>query len=151
MCRPLTTRPLRFAQTDLYSYPRQGWDGFVQDIEATTARLAQEQPVENVTDRRTGEDFEVALGPCDLKLAVYYVLGERENFPKTTRRVREFTDRDYSLLAQLAVPIRDSVMLISLSLDHPASTPGAAIAAAQINHESDLSLATRLPATLDYM
>ncbi|MDJ0909065.1 MAG: alpha/beta fold hydrolase [Woeseiaceae bacterium] len=96
-----------------------GWDGFVEDIETATARLAEEQPMVTVTDRRSGEEVEVALGPYDLKLAVYYGLGEREDFLKAARRVRQIAEGDYSLLAQLALRIRSggAPIVMPISMD----------------------------------
>jgi pimeloyl-ACP methyl ester carboxylesterase len=96
-----------------------GWKGFVDDIERAKARLRDEKPVVAVEDPTSGGTVNVALGPQDIKLAVLYGVGEREDFLKAAKRVRRIANGDDELLARYALRLRaaGAASVMRLSMD----------------------------------
>ena len=96
-----------------------GWVGFVTDVEEGIERLSREKPRVTIRDSATGSDVEVALGSLDLKTAVLYGLGERDDFMRAARRVRRIARGDYAELAKFTLRLRQggSPSLLELSMD----------------------------------
>ncbi len=96
-----------------------GWPGFVADLEKAIERLSRERPRVTIRHPSTGDDVEVAIGPLDLKQAVLYGLGEREDFLRAARRVRSIAEGDDELLARYALRLRvgGSPSVMSVSMD----------------------------------
>ncbi len=95
-----------------------GWFGFEKDIEAAIVRLRDDAPVITIKDPRSGEPIDIALGPRDLKLAVLFGLGSREDFHRVAKRVRQIRNGNYEQLAKYSLrlrgPSRFRVMPISV-------------------------------------
>jgi pimeloyl-ACP methyl ester carboxylesterase len=117
-----------------------GWHGFVADIEAAIARLRDERPVVTLDDPATGTPVEVALGPQDIKLAVLYGLGEREDFMKVAKRVRRIAHGDNELLARYVLLLR--------AAGAPAVMPLSMDCASGASDERRRAIAAETPGTL---
>lgn len=104
---------------DRYLADEMGWDGFVDDILLGLDRLERERPVVSVTPQGGDESMDVALGPIDLKQAVHFGLGERDDFKRAARRVRAIAQGDDMLLANYALRLRQggSAWVMPLSMD----------------------------------
>ena len=96
-----------------------GWKGFISDVESAMERLSRERPAITIEDPSTGNDVQVRLGPLDLKTAVHYGLGEREDFLRAARRVRRIAKGDDELLARYTLRLRSggSPSVMPLSMD----------------------------------
>ena len=96
-----------------------GWMGFTDDIERALKRLQDDTPVVTLEDPQTGESVNVAIGPQDLKLAVFYGLSEREDFLDAAKRVRRIANGDDEMLARYAQRIRGpgNLSVMPLSMD----------------------------------
>jgi pimeloyl-ACP methyl ester carboxylesterase len=131
-----------------------GWRGFVADIEAAIALLRAERPVVTIDDPASGAPVQVALGPQDIKLAVFYGLGEREDFLKAAKRVRRIANGEYELLARYVLLLRaaGTPPVMPLSMDCASGVSAerreaieAEKAEALVGDVSNLSLETLCP------
>ncbi len=92
---------------------------FIGSFRSTLKKLKNNPVTVTVTDERTNEKHSVVLGPLDLQLALYSLMGEREHIAEIVKHLYPIFHGDYTDLARLIYrgKSRNRELIMNVAMD----------------------------------
>ncbi|MGA8265085.1 MAG: alpha/beta fold hydrolase [Ignavibacteriaceae bacterium] len=113
---------------------------FIGSFRSTLKKLKNNPVTVTVTDERTNEKHSVVLGPLDLQLALYSLMGEREHIAEIVKHLYPIFHGDYTDLARLIYrgKSRNRELIMNVAMDCASGVTADRLA--EIEKESKTSL-----------